>query len=359
MGIWARDRSRGCDPLKEMVYLCRHARDNMNYQVVIDAIVRQTMVLIARLSTADGVRSPLSHIADSVFVNLVRELESQGLGKKVVADMFGMALRSYRQKIQRLNESVTSRGVTLWEAVHGFIAERGSVTRTQLFDHFKPDDEPTVRSILNDLVDNGLVCRSGRGQDAKYRVATASELEELGLRSAANTRETNEALVWVHVYRAGPLRRDKLAESLRLADCALDEAVNGLLASAQIACEERTDGVYYSTDRCLIPVGEAAGWEASLIDHHRAVLTALAAKAVNGRHVSVANDTVGGTTISYDVWPGHPKEREVLELLASSRQRGGALWHEVEAYNQTHTSPAAYQVTFYCGQYLRDEEQDE
>ena len=50
----------------------------MNSQLLIDAIVRQTMVFIAQLSTVDGVRSPLSHIADSMFVNLVRELESQG-----------------------------------------------------------------------------------------------------------------------------------------------------------------------------------------------------------------------------------------------------------------------------------------
>ena len=48
----------------------RFARDwqRMDPQILIDAIVRQTMVLIARLSTVDGVRSPLSHIANEVFV---------------------------------------------------------------------------------------------------------------------------------------------------------------------------------------------------------------------------------------------------------------------------------------------------
>ena len=61
----------------------------MNAQVLIDAIVRHTMVLIAQLSTADGSRSPLSHVADEVFIALVRELEHKVLGKKVIADMFG------------------------------------------------------------------------------------------------------------------------------------------------------------------------------------------------------------------------------------------------------------------------------
>src|SRR6185503_8131280 len=68
---------------------------SVNSQILIDAIVRQTMVLIAQLSTADGVRSPLAHVADEVFVGLVHELERQNVGKKVIADMFGLALRSY------------------------------------------------------------------------------------------------------------------------------------------------------------------------------------------------------------------------------------------------------------------------
>jgi predicted transcriptional regulator len=330
----------------------------MNSQLLIDAIVRQTMVLIAQLSTVDGVRSPLSHVADSVFVNLVRELESQGLGKKVIADMFGLALRSYRQKVQRLNESVTDRGISLWEAIHAFLAEHESVSRAEILRRFKRDDEATVRSILNDLVESGLVLRSGRGKDAKYRVATAEELEELGVSSGVSSQQTNEALVWVHIYRAEVLRKDRLAQLLALPDSAIDQAVNGLLADERIRTQERPDGVYYSTDRCLIPVGEAAGWEAAVVDHHRAVLCALGAKAVEGRHVSAADDTVGGTTLAYDIWPGHPKEQEVRSLLADTRERVIALWDEVEEYNRTHESEAAYRVTFYCGQYLREEEDD-
>jgi len=328
----------------------------MNAQLLIDAIVRQTMVLIAQLSTVDGVRSPLSHIADSVFVNLVRELESQGLGKKVIADMFGLALRSYRQKVQRLNESATDRGISLWEAIHAFLAEHDSVSRAEILRRFERDDEPTVRSILNDLVESGLVLRSGRGKESRYRVATAEELEELGMSSGVNSRQTNQALVWVHVVRGGPLRRDRLTEMLALPENVIEEALAGLLANARIRAEERPDGTYYSTERCLIPLGEAAGWEAAIIDHHRAVLSALAAKAVEGRHVSAADDTVGGTTLEYDVWQGHPREQEVRSLLADTRKRAIALWDDVEEYNRTHESEAAYQVTFYCGQYLREEE---
>ncbi|MBN1654566.1 MAG: hypothetical protein JXA30_12410 [Deltaproteobacteria bacterium] len=324
----------------------------MNSQLLIDAIVRQTMVLIAQLSTVDGVRSPLSHVADSVFVNLVRELESQGLGKKVIADMFGLALRSYRQKVQRLNESATDRGVSLWEAIHAFLSTQKSATRSQLLKRFKHDDEPTVRSILNDLVESGLVLRSGRGNDVNYRAATAEELEDLGVSSRVSSQQTNEALVWVHVCRAGEMRKDKFVELLALPESVIDEALDSLLANGRIRSQERPDGTYYSTDHCLIPLGEAAGWEAAVVDHHRAVLCALGAKAVEGRHVSAVDDTVGGTTLSYDVWPGHPKEQQVRSILADTRERVIALWDEVEEYNKTHKSRSAYRVAFYCGQYL-------
>jgi predicted transcriptional regulator len=330
----------------------------MDPQILIDAIVRQTMVLIARLSTVDGARSPLGHVANEVFVGLVRELESQGVGKKVIADMFGLALRSYRQKVQRLRESVTTRGVTLWGAVHAFLAERDSATRAELLAHFKHDEESTVRSILNDLVESGLVLRSGRGKDTHYRVATEEELEELGASATASSQETNTALVWVHVYRESPLRKDRLAQLLPLPAGALDAAIDSLVAGGQIRMETRPDSVYYATEHCLIPVGQAAGWEAAIVDHHRAVLAALAAKVANGKHVSAADDEVGGTTITYDLWPGHPREREVRQLLADTRKKAIPLWDEITEYNQDHASDITCQVTFYCGQYVVEEEED-
>jgi DNA-binding IscR family transcriptional regulator len=329
----------------------------MNPQILIDAIVRQTMVLIAQISTIDGVRSPLAHVADEVFVSLVRELENQGVGKKVIADMFGLALRSYRQKVQRLSESATSRGVTLWSAVHDFLAKRESASRVELLERFKHDEEKTVRSILNDLVESGLVHRSRRGPDARYRVATAEELEELGASGAANSEETNAALVWVQVYRAGPIRKDELARLVPLPPLVLDKVIDHLVADERIQIETRADGAYYAAERCLIPVGEAAGWEAAVIDHHRAVLNALAAKLVGGKHVSAARDEVGGTTLSFDLWPGHPREHEVRKLLASVRQQVIPFWEEVSEYNRVHRPKETYKVTFYCGQYLVEDDE--
>jgi hypothetical protein len=328
----------------------------VNAQVLIDAIVRQTMVLIAQLSTADGVRSPLSHVADEVFVGLVRELERQKLGKKVIADMFGLALRSYQQKVQRLSESVTARGVTLWGALHAFLVERESASRDEVLVHFKQDEEGKVRSILNDLVESGLVRRSGRGKETRYRAATAEELEELGASEVGDLEETNAALVWVHIYPSTPIRKDRLAALVPLSEEALDASLTRLVADERIRLETRHDGIYCVTDRCLIPVGQAAGWEAAIVDHHRAVLNALAAKVVSGKHVSAAADEVGGTTLSFDLWPGHPREQEVRKLLATVRKQVVGLWEDVAAYNKEHRPSSTYSVSFYCGQNLTEED---
>jgi hypothetical protein len=328
----------------------------VNAQILIDAIVRQTMILIGQLSTADGVRSPLSHVADEVFMGLVRELESQGLGKKVIADMFGLALRSYQQKVQRLSESATKRGITLSGAVHSFLAGIDSATRSEVVEHFSQDEEQKVRSILNDLVETGLVVRSGRGADTRYRVATAEELEELGASASSDSQETHAALVWVQVYRASPLRRDELPRLVPLPAAALDAAIERLVKDERIRLETRPDGVFCVTERCLIPPGQAAGWEAAIVDHHRAVLNALAAKVVSGRHVAAANDEVGGTTLAFDLWPGHPHESEVRKLLATVRGQIWPLWERVAAYNQANRPDATYKVTFYCGQHLAEDD---
>jgi DNA-binding HxlR family transcriptional regulator len=328
----------------------------MNERILIDAIVRQTVILIAQLSTADGVRSPLSHVADEVFLGLVRQLESQGIGKKIIADMFGLALRSYQQKVQRLGESATQRGVSLWGAIHTLLTQLPSASRSEVIEHFKHDEPQNVRSVLNDLVESGLVLRSGRGVDTRYRVATAEELEELGTGGAADVLETNAALVWVQVYHGSPLRRADLGRLVPLTDATIDAALERLVSDGRVRLENRPDGTYCLTEQCLIPLGQAAGWEAALVDHHRAVLTALAAKVVGGSHVSRASDENGGTTLSFDLWREHPHEVEVRRLLNEVRSQVIPLWEKVEAYNREHPTEPTCKVNFYCGQHVVQED---
>src|SRR5436190_5587727 len=147
----------------------------MNVNLLIDAIVRQTTVLIAQLATAGGARAPLAHTANQVFSDLVGELKEQGLGNKVIADMFGLSLRTYHNKIARLSESSTDRGRSLWEALLGYVQERGTVTRGEVLRRFRNDEDELVRGVLNDLVTSGMLFQTGRGDLTSYRAAQPSD----------------------------------------------------------------------------------------------------------------------------------------------------------------------------------------
>jgi len=137
----------------------------MNSQFLIEAVVRQTTVLIAQLATAGGVRAPLAHLANQLFLELARALQEQGVSRKVSADMFGMALRAYVRKVQRLSESSTDRGRSLWEAVFAYVSERSMVKRRDVLARFSRDDEASVRGVLHDLAESGLAFSSGSGPD--------------------------------------------------------------------------------------------------------------------------------------------------------------------------------------------------
>ena len=152
----------------------------MNTKLLIDSIVQQTTVLIAQLSTSAGVRAPLAHVADEIFVSLAKAIEEQGVGRKVVADMFGLALRTYQRKVQRLTESATVRERTLWEAILELLTERGATTKAAVVAAFARDDERRVLAVLSDLVQSGLVFSSGRGQATLYRVTSEAERQTLG-----------------------------------------------------------------------------------------------------------------------------------------------------------------------------------
>jgi predicted transcriptional regulator len=271
--------------------------------------------------------------------------------------MFGMALRSYRQKVQRLGESVTTRGVTLWTAVQRFLAERGSASRSELFAKFQYDEEASIRGILNDLVESGLIVRTGRGDDTRYRIATAEELRDVGALAETRPQDSNAALAWVQIYREGPVTLDRLAQLVPLSRTVLASAVEALVADGRVRREKRDDGEYFAAEHVLIPVGETAGWEAAVVDHHGAVLNAIAAKLSKRTRTSTAADEVGGTTLTFDLWPGHPREQEVRSLLRSTRAQLLPLWEEVDAYNRHHTGKETYQVHFYCGQYVVEEEE--
>jgi len=141
----------------------------MNVNLLIDAITRQTMVLVAQLATMHGARAQLATVANQVFLDLVNELKHQGLGRKVIADMFGLSLRTYHDKVQRLSESATDRGRSLWEAVLGYLEEHEVASRADVLQRFCRDDEASVRGVLGRVTASRPRKRSARWEGGRIR----------------------------------------------------------------------------------------------------------------------------------------------------------------------------------------------
>jgi hypothetical protein len=297
-------------------------------KLLIDAIVRQTTVLIAALSTAAGIRAPLAHVADQVFLDLAKEIEAQGVGRKVVADMFGLALRTYQQKVRRLAESASQRDRSLWEALYQHLVDQGEQAREAIERHFHRDSVEDVGAVLHDLSASGLVQVTGRGRDALYRASSAG--------ARARDLDALASLVWVAVYRRVATDVPGLVQSLGARREDVEAALEQVIRDGRVERDERGD---LRAAVFVVPLGEKRGWEAAVFDHFGAVASAIASKVQRGPG-SRAGDRVGGATLSFDVSPGHPYEAEVYGLLARIRTDVNELWSRAEKVK----------VTFYFGQ---------
>lgn len=323
----------------------------MHVPLVIDHVVRQTMVLIAQLATTGGHRAPLARVADQVFRDLTHALEEQGVRRKVVADMFGLALRSYQQKVRRLGETSAGSGKSLWEAVYSQLGEQTVLPRADLLERFRHNDPASVVGVAEDMVSSGLAFRSGRGDAAVYRLADSEDLARAMLRGSEQTRA---AIVWSVVYREGPASERELEGHVELPEGELHDALTRLQRMGCIESEEVHGELRYSSARIYLPLGDPMGWEAGLVDHYQAVVATICAKLRNGQTRATPDDQLGGSTFTFDVWPGHPHEHRVRSLLADHRRQLAALWDAVTEFNSSGRPASHRRVTFYFGQTVTD-----
>lgn len=326
----------------------------MNVRLLIDSVVRQTMVLVAELATSGGLRAPLSHVAGQAFLELARELENQGVGKKVSADMFGMALRTYQRRTQRLSQSQTDRGRSLWEATLEFIEQSGVVRRDEILRRFRHDDEASLRGVLRDLTDSGLVFSSGAGSSVAFRAATKDEVSTL--RRGGDSLGL-EAFVWSTIYREGDLTLDELAQRTSLGASELAAVVENLIASGKV--ERHGDPARLRSSQLVLGFDDPAGWESSVLDHFTALVQTVVRKLSLDQRAT-RGDEIGGSTYHFELWRGHPFESEVLGELSRFRERMSALRSKLDDYNRSQRGEQRkLQVVAYYGQSTVEEEDDD
>jgi hypothetical protein len=290
-------------------------------------------------------------VANQVFLDLANELEAQGVSRKVGADMFGMALRAYTRKVRRLAQSVTDQSRSLWEAVYDFVRRREFATREQVITRFSRDDEALVRGVLHDLTETGLIFSAGTASAPIYRATTDEELGRIEQLSPGGTEE----LLWVIIYREGPLTRSALARLARAQATQVDAALASLVASGRVALE----GELYTARNFIVEIGAEHGWEAAVLDHFHALVRTICQKLGSNAEAS-ASDEVGGSTFTFAVWQGHPLRDEVRTSLSRFRAAWLDLRSRVREYNTEHGVPASYeQVIVYGGQCVSNEEFNE
>jgi hypothetical protein len=320
----------------------------MTIELLIQCLVRQMTILIAQLATTGGARAPLAQVASQVFLDLVDELNRQGVGRKISADMFGMGLRTFQRKIQRLQESSTDRGQSLWQAVLDYICKQKIVTRTSIQDRFANDDPAQIRGLLRDLCESGLVFSTGQGDGTLYRAASEDELRAF---RQVRSSEGLEELVWAIVYHNGPVTIERLLALTHLEESELQSPLERLVASSRVEVQAVDSGRLYKATPLCVPMGAPAGWEAAIFDHFQAMVKTICSRLREDRTTANAADIIGGSTFSLDVWQGHPLEEEVCGTLAKVRDMLIELRQRTDAYNASSGIPEQHQqVVIYVGQ---------
>jgi len=326
----------------------------MNVRLLIEAIVRQMTVLLAELATSGGLRAPLANVADRVFIELARELESHGVSRTVSADMFGLALRTYLRRIRRHDESASDKGRSLWEAVLAYVEQSGVVSRSDVLSRFAKDDDALVRGVLQDLTDSGMLFRSGVRAAAVYRVALPSEV------NAARRRADDDAvdnMVWALVRREGPLTSTTLVERTALRAPDLDASLTRLAKDGRIEKNGNQAVPEYRARSLVIPVGATVGFEAAVYDHFHAVVKTIVSRLHVDAHAPEKRDRTGGSTYGFEIWDGHPMQDEVRSQLSRFREMTTELRKRVDAYNDENGRPTSLErVTVYFGQCSTEEE---
>jgi hypothetical protein len=153
--------------------------------------------------------------------------------------MFGLALRTYQRKVQRLAESNTDRGRSLWEAVFQYLDVQKIATRNQVMARFNRDDDQLVRGVLHDLTESGLIFSSGTGDGTVYRAATKDDVSYVRGSQQSEAEPALDTMLWAVIYREGPLTRDELIRRLPIAGEDLDASLGRLQKAQRVESNEK------------------------------------------------------------------------------------------------------------------------
>lgn len=326
----------------------------MDRALLIDALVRRFADLIADLSLGEPTPVSLAHVPDLLFQSLdVRIRGPHDKPQRVAADIFGLPLRTYQHRLNATAQSATVRGMTVWEAVYRHVREEGPVQRAALEHRFRREDQAQVRSILNNMVQSGLVFSAGRGSTTLYQANLRVQFDQ------DDDGEVDAHLVWVAAYNQPGSTLDELAAELgiegsRLQVERLRNAVEWLVGRGRLVPEEGVDRTRYrSRDFVLPPPQDEAPAHAALYDHFAVIVDAMCDRLRHQREGTQPPGPIGGATYRFDLRPDDAESSdEALGLLSRFRAECSALRETLDA--AAGAERARRRVVFYFGQSIED-----
>jgi DNA-binding transcriptional ArsR family regulator len=235
------------------------------------------------------------------------------------------------------------------------VQQHGPLTRSDVLLRFSRDDGEILRSVLLDLVESGLLRRTGSDD--------ATVLEAVRVEDGDGESATLESLLLVALHRAGALSTRELAEIVPAGADEIERTLSQLVDAGTLTLEQRGQERRYRCESLVIDFGDPVGWEAAVFDHYQAMVVALVGKLRAGTRRASLGDAVGGSTFAFDLWEGHPMQGRVLGFLREVREQGMALRRELEASVVAAPMPDGVRpmrVVAYVGQSVtRGEDEDD
>lgn len=231
----------------------------------------------------------------------------------------------------------------MWQQLYADLSA-GSATRAELERRHKGHNPKHIAATLLDMVQSGLAYSAGHEQGTLFGLTSETDRQRL---SASENQRVHEDLCAYLIASGSASTLLELEQQLRLDADEVLGLVESLIAEGRLFQHGKT----LSARRFELGLGSEQGWETAVLDHFRAVTTAIAAKV--NRPVSASDDTTGGGTRSFLVHAEHPHRQEVYELLKETRGRLTEVWQKVAAHNEARPPPPhAERVTFYFGQHV-------
>lgn len=324
----------------------------MSERVLFRVLVSQSARLIARIITLTNARPNLAHLQEDFFYELSVHLQNYGVPRRVAADMFGLAMRSYLRRIKKYNDELSDREhqLSLWQIVYSKISESPDIQRQKLLDSFSFSHRDSVCSVLKHLCEAGLVTEHRRDGVISYS-ARERDANELDVDEVA---QYLWVMIFVHDESSFP-HEQLLDEAIPLFGEQMVSAGLDLLIDDGCVDKLLHDGTCsYSTVRSNPE--QPFGWLVAISIHLDSVFEAVITKLTMMQSEADLDADVRGGTWTFKLRGDHPFKDRVSHLFDGYQKNVKELFASVHQYNESHPDhddSDEYQVDFYMGQGVR------